>query len=207
MSHDPNEMQDPNNAVPAGAVVPLFPLMDLILFPGVLLPLNIFEPRYKQMVGDLLDGNGLLVVGTVLDSPAESEAATVEPIAGVGRLENYQTLDDGRYLVLLRGLARVRLEEVESERMYRKVRVRPVGDEEPEPDPDLRERLLDAVRSRADGTVVGEPDQLATGRLADLLLMQLQLPPETLYIHYATAAVEARAHAALRLHEARPKGG
>jgi len=185
-------------------VVPLFPLPDLILFPGVLLPLHIFEPRYRQMIEDLLDGNGNLVMGTVLEKePRESEETpAVEPVAGMGQVENYQQMPDGRFLILLRGLRRVRIEEVPSDRPYRKVAVKPVEETEPESGEEentLREALMEAIDSRSEHDLE-LPDGLPVGQLADLLLILLKLPPRTLYRHYRNLDVGARAEAALDLH-------
>jgi len=185
-------------------VVPLFPLPDLILFPGVLLPLHIFEPRYRQMIEDLLDGNGNLVMGTVLEEQPSGTKKNpeVEPVAGMGQVENYQQMPDGRFLILLRGLSRVRIEEVPSDRLYRKVAVKPVKETEPESGEEetaLREALMKAIDSRSEHDLE-LPDGLPVGQLADLLLILLKLPPKTLYRHYRNLDVGARAEAALDLH-------
>jgi Lon protease-like protein len=185
-------------------VVPLFPLPDLILFPGVLLPLHVFEPRYRQMIEDLLDGNGNLVMGTVLEEQPDptTKNPDVEPVAGMGQVENYQQMPDGRFLILLRGLSRVRIEEVPSDRLYRKVAVNPVEETEPESSEEetaLREALMKAIDSRSEHDLE-LPDGLPVGQLADLLLILLKLPPKTLYRHYRNLDVGARAEAALNLH-------
>jgi Lon protease-like protein len=187
-------------------VVPLFPLPDLVLFPGVLLPLHVFEPRYRQMIEDLLDGNGSLVMGTVLgEHPRQSaETPEVEPMASMGQVENYQQMPDGRFLILLRGLGRVQIEEVPSDRLYRKVSVKPVEETEPESgeaEDALREALVNAIESRSEHDL-DLPEGLPVGQLADLLLILLKLPPETLYRHYKNLDVGARAAAALTLHGA-----
>src|SRR5215468_1542148 len=104
-------------------VVPMFPLPGVFLFPGQLLPLHIFEPRYREMIGDLLDGPGRLVMGTVLPDH-ESElpgAPPMYPTAGLGEIGRHEHLADGRFNILLVGLSRVSIREVESERLYRKV--------------------------------------------------------------------------------------
>jgi Lon protease-like protein len=187
-----------------GQVVPLFPLPDLILFPGVLLPLHVFESRYRQMIQDLLDQNGNLVMGTVLGPHREEMDGSppVEAMAGIGQVENYQTLPDGRFLVLLRGVARVHIEEVPSDRLYRKVAVQPVDETQPstpEEEEKLRAELMEAIAARA--TDEPElPDGIPVAQLADLLLILLRLPAETLYLHYANLDVGARARAALARH-------
>ncbi|MDG2469296.1 MAG: LON peptidase substrate-binding domain-containing protein, partial [Pirellulaceae bacterium] len=96
-------------------IVPLFPLPDLMLFPGQVLPLHVFEQRYRQMTRDLLDGSGELVLGTVLGEDKQSLAgvASVQPVAGLGRLEKYEKLPDGRYLLVVLGISRVWVEPIE----------------------------------------------------------------------------------------------
>jgi ATP-dependent Lon protease len=181
-------------------VVPLFPLPDIIMFPGMLLPLHVFEPRYRQMVRDLLDGNGRLVMGTFLGEERE----TVAPLAGVGQIESYQSLEDGRYIIVVRGLERVHLHEVASDRLYRKVAIETAEEAAPatpEEDTRLREALTAAILERAEDRDA-LPDGVSTGLLADVLLLQLSLPGRELYPHFATLDVSTRAHRALDLHTA-----
>jgi len=197
----------PRNETQPGAVVPLFPLPDMVLFPGVLLPLHIFEPRYCQLVNDLLDVGGNLVVGALLGKN-QSELATpprVEPLAGIGQVENYQQLEDGRYLILLRGMARVRIQEVPSNRMYRKVTAHPIEEQLPtsaEDEESLRKDLIQAIKARSEQDI-DLPDGVHISQLVDLLLLQLQLEPDLLYHHYAVLDVTERALGALLLHEER----
>jgi len=90
--------------------LPLFPLKGVILLPGETLPLNVFEPRYLNMVDDARFGEGHIgIVQT-------REGGTVEMprLAGVGcagRIEHFEETSDGRYLILLRGISRFELEE------------------------------------------------------------------------------------------------
>src|SRR5262245_23824108 len=110
-------------------VVPLFPLPGLFLFPGTALPLHIFEPRYRQMVEDLLDTSGRLVLGTVMPGHEKEVmgAPPVHVIAGLGEIARHQRLNDGRFVIFVIGLTRVRLSEVDSDRPYRKVEVAPLA--------------------------------------------------------------------------------
>lgn len=186
-------------------VVPLFPLPDLILFPGVLLPLHIFEARYRQMVDDLLDMSGNLVMGTVLETSQRVglDTPAVEPVAGIGQVENYQHLEDGRFLILIRGIARVRIQEVPSDRLYRKVTVQTMKEtspDSPEEEAALQTTLVRAVEARSQ-ELLNLPDGVSVSQLSDLLLIQLGLDPEVLYSHYALLDVGERARSALLLHE------
>ncbi|MDB5341773.1 MAG: lon2 [Schlesneria sp.] len=94
---------------------PLFPLPNLVLFPHAAVPLHIFEPRYREMTADALTGERLLAVGL---QPPSTE--TVAPIVGLGRIIAHERLDDGRYILVLRGVARARiLSEEPLDRSYR----------------------------------------------------------------------------------------
>lgn len=95
---------------------PLFPLPNLVLFPHAAVPLHIFEPRYREMTAHALAGEHLLAVGL---QPPATEA--VSPIVGLGRIIAHERLDDGRYILVLRGVARARI--VGEEPMNRSYRV------------------------------------------------------------------------------------
>lgn len=185
--------------------MPLFPLPDLILFPGVVQPLHIFEPRYRQMVGDLLDAAGHLVVGTVLGSSEMArEPAPVQPLAGLGRVEDYQRLPDGRYVILLRGVGRVQLVEVPSDRLYRKVQIDFVAETEQAFADSERycERVREATLARSTGELE-LPARVSLAEITDLLLLHLGLPAKLLYDVFAITSVRERARTALALHEKR----
>ena len=84
--------------------VALFPLNGTVLLPGCDLPLNIFEPRYLNMIDDALKGERL--IGMV-----QSESSKLKSIGGLGRISQFSETDDGRYLVVLKGLKRFRIEK------------------------------------------------------------------------------------------------
>jgi Lon protease-like protein len=100
---------------------PLFPVPNLVLFPHSAIPLHIFEPRYRQMTADVLDGERLIAIGP-FSLPAESAGEIPQPNApvsnnpmlGVGRIVAHERLDDGRYMLVLRGVARGRLVSVQA---------------------------------------------------------------------------------------------
>src|SRR6266404_347720 len=103
-------------------VARLFPLPNLVLFPHVMQPLHIFEPRYRQMTADALSGDRYIAM--VLPMPGWEDsyeaAPPLHPVACIGRIIAEQLLDDGRYNILLRGLARVRIvKEIHCKKMYR----------------------------------------------------------------------------------------
>jgi Lon protease-like protein len=127
----------------------LFPLPNLVLFPHVMQPLHIFEPRYRQMTADALDDDKLIAL--VLPSPGwESDYGGKPPlhsVACLGKIIADQRLEDGRFNLLLRGLSRIRIaEEVANGKLYRTARVQLLGDVPLDDSADearLRYKLLD----------------------------------------------------------------
>ncbi len=119
---------DPGGAPDATALpatIPLFPLPDVALLPNITLPLHIFEPRYRSMVADALDGDRL--IGIVMLRPgyeAEYEGRPpVYSIGGAGWIENAERLPDGRYVIVLRGITRFRIVGEDDSRPYRMAHV------------------------------------------------------------------------------------
>ena len=187
-------------------VVPLFPLAGVWLFPRAVMPLHIFEPRYRQMIEDSLDGPGRIVMGTVVEGQEHdmSGAPPVHAVAGLGEIVRHERLPDGRFHIHLWGLGRVNVREVESDRMYRKVEIDPVIDAElgHAESEDLRSALVDAVRARS-GQLLDLPDDVPVGFLADLLVLRLQLPHALLQELYADPDPGSRARRALDEHARR----
>jgi Lon protease-like protein len=93
---------------PALANVPVFPLPHVVLFPEALLPLHIFEPRYRKMLADCLAADGSIVIAHV-DLRVGGRIAKV---AGVGVIVEHQALPDGRSNIVVAGRGRVRLDEI-----------------------------------------------------------------------------------------------
>jgi hypothetical protein len=106
------------------AALPLFPLPDVVLFPGALLPLHVFEPRYRALAADVLAGPRLIAMPRLQAAPGTDPARpAIYPVCGLGYVVASQTLDDGRYHILVRGVARVEIDdELPLERAYRQSR-------------------------------------------------------------------------------------
>ncbi len=98
--------------------IPIFPLPNVVLFPSALLPLHIFEPRYRAMVADALENERL--IGLVMLRPGwEShydEAPDVYPIGCAGFITHADRLPDGRFNIMLRGLEKFRILDERSAR-------------------------------------------------------------------------------------------
>lgn len=92
--------------------LPIFPLPGTVLMPGSLLPLHVFEPRYRQLVSDCLrDQRPLSVPQLRPGEDEEGDRIAVYPYAAVGLIGAHQELPDGRYNVLVQPLGRVRILE------------------------------------------------------------------------------------------------
>jgi Lon protease-like protein len=208
--------EGPPDAPKPGAIAPLFPLPNVFLFPGMSMPLHIFEPRYRQMIEDTLDGPGRIVMGTVLEGCHDDLAGSppVHHIAGLGEIMRHERLPDGRFLIMLVGITRVLIRETPSDRLYRKVEAIPLR-ERPADEaraPALRAKLLEAIDARSP-----EPLELSgevpLGQLADILLLLMQPPQATMQELFSCVSVEDRAkralaaHASLPLHPKTPRKG
>ena len=124
----------------------LFPLSNVVLFPGVKVPLHIFEPRYRQMMKAVLDGDRR--IGMTVVRPEHQDEITGDPpllpIGCCGEISEFQQRPDGRYDVVLQGIWRFRiLEELPLDplRLYRIARVQPLEDPFPDAERDRVARL------------------------------------------------------------------
>src|SRR5688500_14449531 len=107
------------------STIPLFPLPNVVLFPNVFLPLHIFEPRYRRMVGDALGGDR--IIGMVLLRPGwEANYEGQPPVYAIGcagLITHAEPRPDGRYSIVLRGLEKFRIVEEDHSREYRVAQV------------------------------------------------------------------------------------
>ncbi len=116
-------------------VLPIFPLPGLTFFPHTLLPLHVFEARYRAMVSDCLARDRrLAVVGLKPGYEAAYDGRpAVHPVAGAGEIVRWERLASGRFNILLRGDCRIRIEtELPTDTLYRLVRARVLAEEVPE---------------------------------------------------------------------------
>jgi Lon protease-like protein len=125
----------------------LFPLPNMVLFPSVIQPLHIFEPRYRALLSDALGDDRLMALALLKPGWEEDydKQPPIFPVVCLGRIFKEERLTDGRFNLLLHGLSRARiLEEMHTERPYRTARVELLPESN---DPagkagrDLRERL------------------------------------------------------------------
>jgi Lon protease-like protein len=121
--------------------VPLFPL-NVVLFPGMALPLHIFEPRYRQMVADCLADRAPFGVALALPESVH-EHEDPAPVGTLARIADYEALPDGRYNLLALGTRRFAVVEMRHERTYLTGLVRPLQDDGAEP----KTEFVQAARS------------------------------------------------------------
>ncbi len=116
---------------PLPEILPVFPLTGVLVFPGMVLPLHIFESRYRNMVADALRAEAVFgmiqpLVPQQDNRPlpgAENERPQLYSVGCAGSIENWEQLADGRYVLELRGISRFRFqEELPLLRGYRRVR-------------------------------------------------------------------------------------
>ena len=129
----------------------VFPLPGVVLFPHWHLPLNIFEPRYLNMIDDAMSGNRL--IGMVQATGGDRQKPDLAGVGCAGRITAYSETDDGRYLITLSGIARFAVtDELNVQTPYRQVRPdwTPYADDlKPDSVEGLpaRDALIDALRA------------------------------------------------------------
>jgi Lon protease-like protein len=165
--------------------LPLFPLPGAVLFPNVFQPLHIFEPRYREMVGDALAGDRL--IGMVLLRPGWEQdyegRPPVYPVGCAGLITFSERHDDGRYNIVLRGLEKFRILGEESGRDYRIARIQPLMEEPTEADKAIirsERRRLEALlvpQPRGRGVDPKVPPSMSDEDLVNALAQYLDLEP------------------------------
>ena len=107
-------------------IIPIFPLSNFIIFPKTAVPLNIFEPRYLEMVNDSMKAEKFIgmVQPKTIKNFDNSKLPILHKIGCLGKINSFKELDDGRYLIELKGIIRFEIEkEITSNKKYRKVEV------------------------------------------------------------------------------------
>ncbi|NCF55322.1 MAG: hypothetical protein GWP41_03545 [Planctomycetia bacterium] len=195
---DPEEFDTSDDNTPR--VCPLFPLSDLILFPGQVIPLHVFEPRYRQMTQDLLDNSGEIILGTVLGEDREKleKVAPVQPIAGLGRVQRYQALEDGRFLIMVLGERRVKIEPVDRGKIYPEARFEVFE----ETDSFISDTELDHLQSalKKIESQIDLPEETSPDQLVDLLIMISKIDPKDKYKIFQMTSVSDRLGKILDFH-------
>ena len=111
-----NDFEFPNK-------IPVFPLSNFIIFPNTTVTLNIFEPRYIQMVDDCMKGNRL--IGIVQPKKTgELKKPNLYEVGCAGKITSFNETEDGRYLIVINGICRYQIiDELKNDKLYRECKV------------------------------------------------------------------------------------
>ena len=152
--------------------VPVFPLAGAILFPRAQLPLHIFEPRYRAMVRDALDGDGLIAMVQPRDG---KEPPALFEIGCIGSIVQSEEIGDGRFNIVLQGVSRFRIaREPAVETAYRQIDADRSGfedDRDPEPLASIQRAELERESRRYADALGYTVDWDAVSRLDDEMLV------------------------------------
>jgi uncharacterized protein len=191
----------------------IFPLPNVTLFPNVMLPLHIFEPRYRCMAEDTLKGDGYLAMGLLKggwEDRYETKDCEIHDTVCLGKVIANDQLEDGRHYLMLQGLRRAKLvTELETDLPYRLGMLEVVEDYYPQTPLIDRERrqeeLVDWFR-RAYPKLGMEADiihalgsGMGLGDLCDIIAHSLKLPPNDAQQLLAQADVDQRSDLVLEM--------
>ena len=108
------------NKINLPKTIPIFPLSNFIIFPKTTVPLNIFEPRYIEMINDSMKSNKLIGMIQPKNFDNNQEEPLLHDIGCLGKITSFKDTDDGRYIIELKGLIRFRItREIKSYKDYR----------------------------------------------------------------------------------------
>lgn len=168
--------------------VPIFPLPRCVLFPSVVLPLHVFEPRYRDMVRDVVElpEQERLIAIALLQTDFEplyhTKVAPIYPEVCVGRVLEHVELPDGRFQLLLLGAARATVLEEHSAAAYRRGRLTPMPTESDLADEE-RDEVVSEVRTLLEQASIDPFDNFETfDKLADAADMGTFIDLLTFYI-------------------------
>ena len=104
--------------------IPVFPLSNFIIFPKTTVPLNIFEPRYLEMINDAMKSNKLIGMIQPKTSNDQSDIPSLHEVGCLGKITTFRETEDGRILIELKGIIRFKnLEEIKDNKKYRILKV------------------------------------------------------------------------------------
>lgn len=201
--------EDTSILVNFGRPLPLFPLDITALLPQQVLPMHIFEPRYRQMIEHALDRSGQIAVGVFEGQAWKTQyhgRPPVRPYVCIGQIMQHEKLHDGRYNLLVQGICRARIikeRPPSKDRLYREVYLEPVGSEASLVDG------LGEVRSKIESMLTGTPlkqltaadvileylrnEEIPTHALLELITFSIVSEPRVRYALLSEGDIERRA--------------
>ncbi|HEY6147287.1 MAG TPA: LON peptidase substrate-binding domain-containing protein, partial [Thermoanaerobaculia bacterium] len=178
--------------------IPLFPLPSVVLLPETLLPLHVFEPRYRAMVEDALASDRTIGLAMLKEGRTSDEGGSpIHAVGGAGEILDSEKLDDGRYNILLQGKFRYRVVAESPAGSYRTAEVEPIpslpfsSEQEAARVRELATNLFEIIRPAVDLPPLPEED-LDGERLASEIALRLRYRPGELQAILETNSVPAR---------------
>ena len=105
-------------------IIPIFPLSNFIIFPKTTVPLNIFEPRYVDMVNDSMKSNKLIGMIQPKDTKKDTQSTELHNIGCLGKIISFKEIQDKRFFIELKGMIRFEInKECESNKKYREYEI------------------------------------------------------------------------------------
>jgi hypothetical protein len=102
--------------------IPIFPLSNFIIFPETTVPLNIFEPRYIEMIDDVMKGSK--VIGVIQPKKSNNTTPKLHNVGCAGKITSFNETEDGRYLIVINGLSRFKIiNEIKNKKSYRECEI------------------------------------------------------------------------------------
>lgn len=184
--------------------IPLFPLPKVVFFPRTLLPLHIFERRYRQMVRDSMDGERQIGMVLMKDD-GQIGIESWYSVGGVGKITEFRRVDGGKFDILLTGFSRFQIIEVVRQQPYRVAKVQLLAEDPPpaELQTDLSNQLIRSflalTRNFPQGFDPEVLEQLDFPTLLNSICAAVQIDELSKQTLLETDSLEARAHEILRI--------
>jgi len=181
---------DPRAALrKAVAALKVFPLHGVAVLPGTPAPFHVFEPRYRALVGDAIAGDRILAVpGLFGKSDAHALHPPLRAVCGAGIIEAEERYPDGRFDIVVRGVARVRLlEELPQARLYREFKAEVLDDRLPAGGAAALEGELEGLRQLVYDLSTKLPSESGATQLAEAVAQMKE--PSSIVDLVAAAAV------------------
>jgi len=128
-------------------IVPIFPLSTVVFFPNTLLPLHIFEERYRDMLSNALNSERIIAMALLKPGWEENYYGSPEiyEVAGMGRIVSSETFSDGRSNIVLYGLKRIKIVEVIEEIPYRRAKIEVLENKKSSDEKNYKDRINNIV--------------------------------------------------------------
>jgi len=188
------KVADEKELLTAVESIPLFPLPGMVFIPYTVLPLHVFEPRYRDLVDDAMAGDRYVAVPRL--RPGWESAYECSPpmfeVAGFGKILRYEPLADGRANIVLLGLGRIRISnELHSDALYRIAEGRLLNDVLPERGPGAVATSVARLRMMLAQILGGRPE--LAERMAPLMHKEMdEIPFVNALAHLVLPDVDAR---------------